>query len=101
MKEEQTQTGNIITDPAIEPYFISMDEYNYTLCMKYVSEKSKREYHTTVGYYPNLRGCLEKLVNIFAKEGTYTSLQEFIEKYDEVTMKLLHLQKYEKTKSSI
>jgi hypothetical protein len=95
MEDQNLQQENIITDPVIEPYFIQMDDYNYTLCIRNVAEKSGREYNTSIGYFSSFSKCISTLASILVKKGTYTSIDQFLQKYNEIIDKLTVLKKYE------
>lgn len=51
-------------------YFIEVDEMNHTLKQRYIGEvkdtKEKKESERLIGYYPNVRACLERIVDLIA-----------------------------------
>lgn len=86
-KQSKESVTGTITDPLIEPYFISMDENNYTLYKRYDGVKTDKQYMSVVGHYSTVKGCLSTLATKLAKQGQYQSIQEFIDRYDTIVQK--------------
>lgn len=66
-----------ITDPVLEPYFIQMDESNYTLCEAAESGSVK-----TIGYYSNLGSALMGYCKTNVVKNDYSSIQEYMDEYN-------------------
>lgn len=91
-KTKQQEASAVITDPLMEPYFITMDDYNYTLGRRYAGEKG----HTaTIGYYKSIGSCLQAVATLLSKQQSYSSIQEYLTNYDQIVSKLTVLNKYE------
>lgn len=78
----------IISDSLLEPYFISKDDYCFTVNERIIpdgkhfrSKKGGKEYHKAQGYYPSLKQALYKIVQekIYIG-GDIKSLENLIEK---------------------
>ena len=95
-----------ITDPLLEPYFITKDEYSYTIKMNVTSDKTHfrskqstpKTYEKSLFYHPTMEAALIKISVVKSHDKDYKSLSEYIENYKQVT---LNLKQYvnERTKS--
>jgi hypothetical protein len=72
-----------IKDPAMEPYYIQLDDYCY-IAQKSTYSESGKEYQMTIGHYGSLNGCLEAMARDKAKLNNYDSLKEFVNQYESV-----------------
>jgi len=65
MKTEISSTRTI-SDPSMEPYFISMDDYCYTLKQKITPTytDSGKEYVQDVGHYSNIDSVIKKVMKL-------------------------------------
>jgi hypothetical protein len=72
-----------IKDPAMEPYYIQLDDYCY-IAQKSTYSESGKEYQMTLGHYGNLNSCLEAMARDKAKLNNYDSLKEFVNQYESV-----------------
>ena len=70
-----------IKDPALEPYYIQLDDYCY-IAQKSTFSEAGKEYQNTLGHYSKLSGCLEAIARDDAKSRNYDSIREFIEKFE-------------------
>ena len=84
-----------ITDPLLEPYFITKDEYSYTIKMNVTSDathfraKGKTTtYEKSLYYYPTLGAALVRIAELQANNKDYSQLSEYIENYKQVTLNL-------------
>ena len=78
----------LITDPALEPFFISRDEYCFTIKER-ISPKSNhfrtkgegKEYEKSLYYFPTFSSALEKIADLQTSLSTPGSLNEYLENY--------------------
>jgi len=85
-KKRERKKVSIINDPMIAPYYISKDEYNYTIYESVINAKSIDK---MVGHYTSLSGALAKLSELQLNlKPQYDSIQEYIKEYNEKYNKL-------------
>ena len=84
MSTEKEYT-RFITDPAMEPYFISMDDNCMTVNIKVIPDArytdSGKEYTKIIGHYSNLSAALKSIAKDKTNSKSYDSIQEYIETY--------------------
>ena len=86
-KFKQIQT---ITDPALEPYFITKDEYSFTVKenvapnSNHFRTKGKgKSYEKSLSYYPTFEAALKKIAVLkLSQKENYTSINSYIEEYN-------------------
>ena len=86
-KFKQIQT---ITDPALEPYFITKDEYSFTVKENvapntdHFRTKGKgKSYEKSLSYFPTFEGALEKIATLqLSKKESYNSLKDYLKDYN-------------------
>jgi hypothetical protein len=81
-----------IKDPAMEPYYIQLDDHCY-IAQKSTYSEAGKEYQMTLGHYGNLNSCLEAMARDEAKLQSYDSLKEFVNQYESVYEKFKNLVK--------
>ena len=81
-----------IKDPAMEPYYIQLDDYCY-IAQKSTYSEAGKEYQMTLGHFSTLNGCLEAMARDEAKSQSYDSLKEFVNQYESVYEKFKNLVK--------
>ena len=88
-EKEYTRT---ITDPMMEPYFISMDDKCMTVNIKVVPDArytdSTTEYVKTIGHYSNLGSALKSIAKDKTNKQSYDSLEDYVQEYNSITEKL-------------
>lgn len=76
-----------ITDPLMEPFYITKDSYNFTLIEKSKATRgfggkkaSNKEVEKVVGYYTSFKHALKKVATekFQRKHKNYSSIQEYI-----------------------
>jgi hypothetical protein len=90
MKGRKKNESNltIIKDPNIEPYFISKDNYSYTIFKNIspqetnnITENSK--YIKSFGHFSDFKNCLKALVkHKIEDKKEYSSIGEYIKAYE-------------------
>ncbi len=86
-KFKQIQT---ITDPALEPYFNTKDEYSFTVKenvapnSNHFRTKGKgKSYEKSLSYYPTFEAALKKIAVLkLSQKENYTSINSYIEEYN-------------------
>jgi hypothetical protein len=81
-----------IKDPALEPYYIQLDDYCY-IAQKSTYSDAGNEYQNTIGHYGTLSGCIEAIARDSAKSESYDSLREFVERFENKALELKTLLK--------
>jgi hypothetical protein len=86
-----------ITDPLLEPYFITKDEYSYTIKMNVTSDSTHfrakgktKTYEKSLYYYPTISQTLMRISELQSNDKDYTKLSEYIENYNQITINLKH-----------
>jgi hypothetical protein len=88
-KRKSIQT---ITDPLLEPFFITKDEYSYTVKQNVTSDathfRSKgktKTYEKSLYYFTNFEQALQKIANLKADMESFNSLEEYINNYIKIS----------------
>ena len=68
-----------IKDPVLEPYFIQVDDLNYSAFKKIIPD-SGIPYDSCIGHFSNLAKALERIAEHEVRQESYSSLKEYIEK---------------------
>ena len=83
----------IITDPAMEPFYISKDNSNFTVIEKTTTkrgfggaEASGKETENIIGYYSNFRNALNAIAKqkFYVNKGHYSSIKEYMDIWNKV-----------------
>lgn len=89
---EKRKSIQVITDPLLEPFFITKDEYSYAIKKNVTSDPNHRrskgaskEYEKTLGYFSKLPDCLTKIAKLKSEEKDFNSLNEYINEYKNVS----------------
>jgi len=89
--EKQDSSLTTITDPAIEPFYISKDSYCYTIFEKVTpntsyteGNKPGKEYSRAWGHYTNFGFCLKELAKLKTNQiKNYSSISDYLKTYKE------------------
>ena len=82
-----------ITDEAIEPFYISKDNSNFTVIEKTTAkrgfrgaEASGKETENVIGYYSNFRNALNAIAKqkFYVNKGHYSTIKEYIDTWNTV-----------------
>lgn len=79
-----------IKDPALEPYYIQLDDHCY-IAQKSTYSESGKEYQNTLGHFGKLSGCIEAIARDDAKSRSYDSIREFVESFEQKSEELKNL----------
>jgi len=83
----------IITDPAMEPFYISKDNSNFTVIEKTTVKRgfrgavaSGKDTENVIGYYSSFKNALNAIAKqkFYLNKGHYSSIQEYIGTWNEV-----------------
>ena len=81
-----------ITDPLLEPFFITKDEYSYTIKQNVTSDASHfrskgnaKTYEKSLYYFPNFDQALNKIAELKTGVDDYDNLNDFINNYKEIS----------------
>ena len=85
LKRKSIQT---ITDKVLEPFFITKDEYSFSVKQNVTSDAShfrskgkSKTYEKTLYYYPTFGKAVSKIAELKLESEDYKDLQEYIENY--------------------
>ncbi len=93
MPETKTRKSiQTITDPLLEPFFITKDEYSYTVKQNVTSDAShfrskgnSKTYEKSLYYFTNLGQALNKITELQAGTENFDSLKEYINQYTKIS----------------
>jgi hypothetical protein len=92
-----------ITDPKMEPYYIGKDTYCYTVYEvvtpqeKYLEKNSEgKDYEKPVSHHSDFGSALKRVMKekLNREKGHYTSIKEYIERWDELKKELKEIINY-------
>jgi len=89
-KFKQIQT---ITDPVLEPYFITRDEYCFTVkenvapnTNHFRTQGKGKSYEKSLFYFPTFESALERIATLkLSQKENYNSLQDYLEDYNVIS----------------
>lgn len=94
MAEKETSNKSI-NDPLIDPYFIEIDQYCYTVSERVTPDPkyttNGKEYKKTIGHYSNFDSCLKTIAKHKVNSKEYLTIIDYINEYKEVTNQLKNL----------
>ena len=88
-KKTKSDSITLITDPLIEPFYISKDQYCYTVLENITSSESNNQYQKVLGRYSDLASCLKQIIQSKVdKKGDYLSIKSYINEWNETKNEL-------------
>ena len=89
-KFKQIQT---ITDPLLEPYFLTKDEYGFTVKENVTPNSDHRrtqgkgkKYEKSLYYFPSFEASLEKIAILkLSQKENYNSIKDYIGEYNKIS----------------
>ena len=80
------ETDTVISDPAMEPYFITRSQNNgYTVFQRVVKGENNTEYIKTVSYPSNFSSALKTVAREILNEGGKTyDLKTYVSRWEDV-----------------
>jgi len=86
------KTNQTLRDPKLEPFFITVDDYCFTIKERVTSDtdhfKSSgkaKVYEKSLFYVPNLGMALTRIAELRAGIGDFDSLDEYLKNYETIT----------------
>lgn len=86
------KTNQTLRDPKLEPFFITVDDYCFTIKERVTSDtdhfKSNgkaKVYEKSLFYVPNLGMALSRIAELKAGIGDFNSLDEYLKNYETIT----------------
>lgn len=92
-----------IKDPILDPYYISKDNYGYTIHetitpdSRYLDKDSEgKDYIKAICHPSTFGNCLTRIINLKLNDGTnYNSISEYIDRYNKISEKIKNTIKIE------
>ena len=82
----------VITDPLLEPFFITKDEYSYTVKQNIESDSShfrskgkSKTYEKSLYYYPQFDQAINKIAELKSQLDSFDSIKNYLENYKEIS----------------
>ena len=96
MAKVKTETfQKSISDPLLEPFFVTVDQYCYTVNLRVIPDpkniaegKEGKEYNKVVGHYSSFNSCLEIISKQKLNTRNYGSIKEYISEFNAITNQL-------------
>jgi len=82
----------VITDPLLEPFFITKDEYSYTVkqnvssdATHFRSKGNAKTYEKSLYYFTRFDQALNKICDLKSDIGSFDNLKEYINNYIKIS----------------
>tara|TARA_R110000796_G_scaffold89517_2_gene192985 strand:+ start:144 stop:467 length:324 start_codon:yes stop_codon:yes gene_type:complete len=93
MSETKTRKSiQTITDPLLEPFFITKDEYSFTVKQNVKSDSSHfrskgkaKTYEKSLYYFPTFERALQKIATLQTGLEEVSSLEEYINQFTQIS----------------
>lgn len=89
------KTNQILTDSKLDPFFITVDDYCFTIKEKVTSDSDHfkssgkvKVYEKSLFYMPDLGMALTKIAELKAGMGDFNSMDEYLKNYEIITNKI-------------
>jgi len=91
-EQKRRKSIQVITDPLLEPFFITKDEYSYTVkqnvssdATHFRSKGNAKTYEKSLYYFTRFDQALNKIGELKAGIENYDSLEEYINNYIKIS----------------
>ena len=81
---------NFIKDPVLEPYFIQVDDLNYS-AYKTIIPDSGKPYDSCIGHFKNLATALDRIAENQVRQKSYDTLKEYISELKSIKNELKNI----------
>jgi hypothetical protein len=88
-KRKSIQT---ITDPLLEPFFITKDEYSYAVKEMVKSDSDhfrakgkSKTYEKALYYYPEFGQAIDKIASLKSTKGNFNNLEKYLNNYKSIS----------------
>lgn len=92
MNKRKTKSDSIttISDPLIEPFYISKDQHCYTVFENVSSSGgSSKQYQKSKGHYSSFGACLEIIAQLKVEQKeNFNSIKEYIAEWKQIKQKI-------------
>jgi len=91
MNKRKTKSDSIttISDPLIEPFYISKDQHCYTVFENVSSSGgSSKQYQKSKGHYSSFGACLEIIAQLKVEQKENLSIKSYINEWNETKNEL-------------
>ena len=85
------KTNQTLTDSKLEPFFITVDDYCFTIKERvtpdtthFKSNGGTKVYERSLFYYPSLDTALVKIAELKAGIGDFNSMDEYLKNYETI-----------------
>lgn len=82
------KTLQTLTDPKLDPFFITVDDYCFTVKEKVIPDSThfkakgkRKEYEKSLFYYPDLGMALSKILDLKVSTKDFNSLEIYLDEY--------------------
>ena len=82
----------IITDPLLEPFFITKDEYSYAVkemvesdSDHFRSKGKSKTYEKSLYYYSEFGQAINKIAELKSQKGNFNNLEKFLNNYKSIS----------------
>lgn len=97
MSTEKDYT-NTINDPAMEPYFITMDNYCITVNLKVTPDRryteSTKEFNKIISHHSSVGSAIKSIAKAKSNNQSYASLREYVDEYQNIVNTLIKNTEY-------
>jgi uncharacterized protein YutD len=80
-----------IKDPQLSPYYIQIDEYNYSVFKTIISTESGKPYDMAIGHYSNMGNCLKSIVKDSMKQTQVETIKGYLNEYENTYNKFMKI----------
>ena len=91
-EQKRRKSIQVITDPLLEPFFITKDEYSYTVkqnvssdATHFRSKGNAKTYEKSLYYFTRFDQALNKIGDLKAGLENFDSLEEYINNYTKIS----------------
>ena len=94
----RVKSHTVVEDEALEPYFITRDDYNYIVNIKvqtnaehFRAKGKSKEYEKSLKFFPNMKSALQFVAEekLHTKKH-YNSVKDFIAEYSKIESNLIN-----------
>lgn len=79
---------NFITDPALDPYMIQIDENNYAVVKNITVEKTGKTYQQTIAFCSKLGAAVRRIAQDNMLDKDYSSIAEYVQEFEKIEKRL-------------
>jgi 23S rRNA C2498 (ribose-2'-O)-methylase RlmM len=87
LEEKDNIIGVTITDPKLEPFYVTKDSYCYTIMERVTPTytENTKQYSRSVGHYSNFGSCLKKIMTLkLDNKKNYDSVSQYLKEFKQI-----------------